>query len=64
MKNIGAGIATNDKPKTMEHPNSRLTISGGHVPKGIPLPEGVTLNKKVFFFFPLFFKLIPFLSVK
>uniref|UniRef100_A0A915LS96 Transient receptor potential channel n=1 Tax=Meloidogyne javanica TaxID=6303 RepID=A0A915LS96_MELJA len=46
VKNIGAGIATNDKPKTMEHPNSRLTISGGHVPKGIPLPEGVTLNKK------------------
>lgn len=54
MKNIGAGIATNDKPKTMEHPNSRLTISGGHVPKGIPLPEGVTLNKKVFFFFNIF----------
>ena len=45
MKNIGSGMA---KPKTLEHPNSRLTISGGHVPKGIPLPEGVTLNKKVF----------------
>ncbi|KAL7076457.1 hypothetical protein ACQ4LE_004186, partial [Meloidogyne hapla] len=45
VKNIGTGIA-NNKTKTLEHPTSRLTISGGHVPKGIPLPEGVTLNKK------------------
>ncbi|KAF7636026.1 hypothetical protein Mgra_00004475 [Meloidogyne graminicola] len=43
VKNISSGIT---RPNTIEHPTSRLTISGGHVPKGIPLPEGVTLNKK------------------
>lgn len=33
--------------KAVDHLGGRLTVDGGQVPKGIPLPEGVTLNKKV-----------------
>ncbi|KAL3120637.1 hypothetical protein niasHT_007929 [Heterodera trifolii] len=32
-------------PRTPSEQIGRLTVNGGHVPKGIPLPEGVTLNK-------------------